>query len=720
MADEKKGLKYFEDLGATIAETAPPPSGKVQQGAMPPTGATTPPSTQQAKPDSAFTGKGVWSMLSNAFGSSDQPGPLRTALQLSVAGAAAPGVSVLALPGTPPIRETAKAGAEFLEGAVREGALSIPGQVMSLAGIDPSKVKVPYAEWSDLIPGAVEKKEGDVKTFRNIGEAPPSTAGKIGGMAGTALQFGLTRGKLGVPQLEAKTFALANKILPQNPKLANFLAGSATSVADGVLTAAQAFSKTMDPDEALSTAGWSTLIDMGLRGVPSAVKSLIDKNADVFGPGPLDKLVRYTTWDYWAKSALPRIEKIGKDPLEYQQTLVKKMGERKYDFTKQGKERLDREFGVASDQMKKASKESDEVLSELYNMGAIPPEALRPVDYKTEVRNAIYGIQEDGRPLFKKVIGPKGIEIYEPIPGGFSGKQIDADAIDRVRKAAEKIDEAMPKEFKLDAEGNAIPKYRIGKDGKPVEIGKDASGNPIYEQELDAFGYPKYEYTDEIRAIDFDQAEFYKQRINMVIQDLYDSGFLNPADKIDKQVKLLYANAIRKAQKKAFDLVASTKKAYESKIPASSPIKNINPGDVKLPWLDRPLRYSDAGQEAMELADLYTVSKMAQEEFQPHLGAKSAGEMQKMIGISQFIHGSILTPSQLASAYSEASTAVGSSLTAKRLKAISNMAGKMAAASPRVSKGFAGARSTTPPSMTEWVQQQAAPAPQDNQWTIEQ
>jgi hypothetical protein len=652
MADEKKGLKYFEDLGATIAETAPPPSGKVRQGATPQAGGAGPAWVRPVAEHGKKVGKGIAGTVANIV-----------AVPLSATG-------------------------EFAAGYAAEMYGSIPAQIGRLTGLyDPSKVstglelngrpgeKPTIQSVSSPIPvggapapllnvpGFTYKpktvEEGGI-SIADI-KAPETLAGQAGGIAGTVRQFSKAYGPL---TEMAKSVPWVASLAAKHPKIA-----TAFGIGSGATAGAmQEVSKTEDPVGFFNSLLWGAGTDLTLKGLGWAART--------YGPKIAKRLAQIT---------IPMRDTLNPafgDDVRYQRETTDRMVKTGSDFTEKGAQAINDRFYQSVDALKNASRDADITASELVKLGKILPSSARMVDYKKKTDETI-----------AKFIKDKSV--------GESHKN-------RIIKAKMDLYKELPKELKLDANGNPIPKI----DPK--------TGNQIIDEHTLE---PLFEDTGKIREkMTFEEAEKWKVKLNGVLRDLYESGDLSPSDKTDKQVFLKFKNALADAMDEGFNDIKHLVDHYGPSIPANSPAKNLRAWELTVPGEAGKKTYREATHITRIDADLSEAAEAWRKILEPQAKGKTVfNEAAASIGVGQAIHGSFLTPSQLA-------TGVTFLRHPARLTRISKGIQSMSTAQPPTGTAATAGRavgvltrpSTTPPSMAEWVQQQAAPASQDNQWTIEQ
>lgn len=653
---------------------------------------------------------------------------------------------------------------DVISGVGAQGLLDIPAQAMRFFGQDPSRVKVPGVYYTDP---SGEKQQA---TLQTIGQAPETPAGQLGSILGTGAQFLITRRAVGGAKLDALAKQNAPKIistvasrmpqsLSQSPFMSKFLIPLVTKSTektlplplDWLLSAAQSFSKSGDPDRSIEDANMSSIIDFGLGMTSSAV----------------GKAARFGK-DYFAKKALPFIENVNastKKMIDYGQELANRMIETKSVFSRTGADAIDNRFNQTVGALKSASDEADALMQELNNMKLVSNDALRLVDYGSEVRKAVDGLD------------------------GLKREQVSQSQINRIEAAKEDVERVLPKELKLDAKGNPIPVpakdpfgnkipvlakdasgkeiptgqyrpvYKVDSEGNPVfkkardahgnlivaatapdgspifqieydpKTGRklyeqdidangkpkfepvykqevDASGNPVFEQAKNAFGEDVFETTGKTRSLTFKEAEEWKEKFNKVLKQWYENKLLDPEKSIDKQIKMTFADAIRTAQQKAFDRAKDIKDVISraGKIPSGSVVEGMNPWDVRVPGVSRPMSYSDAAHVARMDADLSQAAWAAQKKSTTQAAAGAYNPMAVAIAAAQAVHGSIFSPSQMASGWRALTFPVGASRTSKFLGGIATPTPFKTAIPKRASKGYLAYQTSQPPTITPIAQ----------------
>ena len=87
---------------------------------------------------------------------------------------------------------------------------------------------------------------------------------------------------------------------------------------------------------------------------------------------------------------------------------------------------------------------------------------------------------------------------------------------------------------------------------------------------------------------------------------------------------------------------------------------------VNVPGEAKPVSYQDASLIAMKDADLSKAAWEARTLLEPQAGKSQINEPAAMIALGQFIHGSLFTPSQLATAWQQARNQESKTLWAQR------------------------------------------------------
>lgn len=527
------------------------------------------------------------------------------------------------------------------------GALSVPTSIMRIAGIDPSKVTLPMSFGGQVsgvpIGGAMAPVLGTPLTVKpekkpeelTIGQIekelePKEPEGKIGQFAMDMYTFGKARKGVSALGVAAKG-KMPTQVVSAigGPKVQAAL----DKASDFGLSLLQEYGKHGDVKEASSAATTGALLDLGLSGVGKTISSLYKK----YGQPVIER---------WASEAVNKAIPIIKgakrteqQDIEYKRELAKRLLLTGGDFTEAGAKALENRFSKTVEAMKNASTKADDMLEELHKMNLIPESDLRQVDYVSEIKKRL---------------------------DDFKRKQVTPDKIERIEFVENQINALRPKKFKLDSSGNKIPVQtpKIDPATKKLVLGPD--GKPVFENAVDAKGNPLYEVTDELEKMTFKEAEDFKERLNSTLKGFYEDGVLSTEDKIDKQVKMAYADATRAAQKNAFDSIEKIKSKLDAKIPVDSPVKKMSPWMVNVPGEAKPVSYQDASLIAMKDADLSKTAWEARTLLEPQAGKSQINEPAAMIALGQFIHGSLFTPSQLATAWQQVRNQESKTLWAQR------------------------------------------------------
>jgi hypothetical protein len=581
------------------------------------------------------------------------------------------------------------------------GALSVPTSIMRIAGIDPSKVTLPMSFGGQVsgvpIGGAMAPVLGTPLTVKpekkpeelTIGQIekelePKEPEGKIGQFAMDMYTFGKARKGVSALGVAAKG-KMPTQVVSAigGPKVQAAL----DKASDFGLSLLQEYGKHGDAKEATSAATTGALWDVGLSLVGNRIKSLYKR----YGAPTVERWANEA-----ANKAIPFIKggkRTDQQDIEYKRELAKRLLTRGDDFTEEGAKAITNRFSQTVKSMKNASAQSDEMLNELHRLKLIPEADLRQVDYGSELGKAI---------------------------SEFKNSQVDPKVISRIEEVESRINSLLPKKPKLDRNGNKIPVQTPKIDPVTKRPVLRPDGTPEFEQALAEDGTPLFEVTDELDRLTFSQAEKLKEKINATLKNFYEKGALSPEDQVDKQVKLEYADAIRAAQKKAFDSLEALKKSKDASIPPTSPAKKMNPWQVFVPGESKPVSYQEASLLAMKDADLSKAAWEARINAEPQPDKSTFNEMAAAIGLAQFIHGSLFTPSQLATAWKAAKSQEQTTVRAQRwqrsiddlrrvlpealqpaTKIPPSMVGKAAAIAARPE------RSQSPPTMQEWVSQQS-------------
>jgi len=560
-------------------------------------------------------------------------------------------------------------------GGVGSSVLSIPISVMRVAGYDPNQAIAPTASSyggqvkgvpisgvpAPILATPFSKKPSEEEEKRpkmTVGEMqeslrPTEFFGKAAEFGGDIFGFGA--GKKGLSFLgglaERKVPAIIAKATEAKP--VQFVADKA---ADFGLSLFQELGKTGSAKDAADAATYGTIVDLGLSGTGKTISSLYKK----YGADRVREMAKH-----FADRSIPKIKGVRRDDradLEYKRELATRLLETGSDFTEKGSFDIWNRFQDTVKAMKNASSKSDEMLEELNRLKLIGEEDLKQVDYASNIKAALDKLRSS---------------------------QVTPDEIARINLVEQKLNELLPKKFKLDANGNKIPVKvpLLGAGDKPVLA---PNGKPIMVDATDEKGNPIFEVSDELDKLTFKEAENKKEKLNAVLEKFYNNGTLTPADQLDKQVRLVYADALRKAQQEAFDSTANLKGSLAGKIPASSKAASMRPWEVKVPLESRPVSYRDASLLAMKDADLSKIAIEAVQNVEPQPGGSWFNEMAAAIGISQFLHGSLFTPSQMATAWQISKNQMKTSLSAGKAQ--------------RASRSSAAAAEELRGSLPKWLQ----------------
>ena len=578
--------------------------------------------------------------------------------------------------------------AEFM-GGVGSSLLSLPIGAMRVVGVDPAKVPLPtsysyggraYGVPIAGVPSPVaptQSPEQYMTKLREMGRAaretreagtdatkeqlldqPGMTFGSLQEVARPTSLFGKTGefftdlylanrmarliggGLPGVSMPKALGRGLGYEVSSGFYKGLKPVQAAVDQAADLGASLFQEIGKTSNTRDAADAATFGSLVNLGLSGLGKTIAGLYNK----FGSGYVKQLAKEA-----ADRAMPFVDKFSNQDwadVEYKRELVKRLLETGDDFSETGARKITKRFSDTVDAMKNASTNADDMLQELNKLNLISEEQLKQVNFASEVEKGLNELR--------------------------SG-QVDARTLDRIDRVQESVNKLLPKKFQLDANGNKIPVKTtlVGTDGKAV---LDSKGKPIMVDAKDASGNPIFEMSDELDNMTFKEAENAKERLNGVLRQFYENGTLNTEDEIEKQVKLVYANAVRRAQKSAFDSIERLKNNLSPKIPAASKAADMTPWKLDIPMQGKPVSYEEAAQLAKKDADLSMVGIEAVKAVEPQPGKTWFNEMAAAIGLAQFIHGSLFTPSQLATAWQMGKHQQSQSVSAGRLARASTSA----------------------------------------------
>lgn len=504
-------------------------------------------------------------------------------------------------------------------------ALGFPGRVATLAGFDPSKIKVPYAPSAETVgsamfPGlgfALTQYEPIVRSLakREMPPAklffqkdvslkdaskPPKGPGSMAGELFTdAAELWLTRGATGAAAgvlgkgamslgTASKSPAIIQQAMPYlkqayetgatTVKGNRFLNYLANTVADSTLGAIQEFSNAGDADKAIDAAAWGFGTDLLLRGIGGTLTGA-------------SKL--------FAATSLPLIEKLGekgKQIYDYHQELIDELLKKNIRFTYKGAVKLSDEANAATAAMRNASSTADDVVDD---MGAHIPNVLPPgsKDYFVDVDS------EFGRAINKMRVKYSGDPKREEID-----------------KVVDKILQELKNIPVLDNQGNKV----IGPSGQPVT--EDLS-NLFYS---------------------FKDAERLKTIFNDQLRTYINTPGTGNFENVSKEVKEDLLESVRSAIRKAFDNLKSIKEQNINNLPAGSKSREMSPWDISIPGEKKNLNYAEAGQIARKSVDLATVAWDAVNAMTPQSKRSFFNQDSGMIAASQAFAGSFGTPSQLA------------------------------------------------------------------------
>ncbi len=151
----------------------------------------------------------------------------------------------------------------------------------------------------------------------------------------------------------------------------------------------------------------------------------------------------------------------------------------------------------------------------------------------------------------------------------------------------------------------------------------------------------------------FDQAELEKERLNYTLATLYDSAKSDADIELAKLVKLKANDAIRRAHRAGLGNLESTVNSLVSSgaIPGNSPLASSQPWKVKVKGMKSPIDYKEAQRLSMQDADIMGAGWGALLKFTRQSDYSYYNPMSSSIALNQFIHGSMITPSQVATLY---------------------------------------------------------------------
>jgi len=571
-----------------------------------------------------------------------------------------------------------------------------------------SSVIKAYQKQGDIT--SVKFKDSTFKpaTLKSIGASSDTPAGEIASVLGPAIQMYYTRGALA----KGGSGAIASLVSKLPPSVANtpFVSkfiiptleyaqkgGTATRAPlDYALNALQSFSLTGDKSRALEDAFWGSVIGEGITGTARVVAA---------AARPLST--------YFAKKALKMIDGFNqsdKGAIEYHQKATTRLQDTESTFDSVGVEKNDKRFMETVGSMKNASTDADILNSELIKRKLIPEDAAQMVDYRAPLDEAFLALKkEQVSQSFRNRLDSIRADIEVTLPKELkldaSGKPIPVNAKDAFGKSVPVLAK--------DASGNPIstgrqqPVFELDQSGKPViekardaqgnlligdyspegnpiyvnktdpvtgkpiykqavdpsgqkkfetiyEQAKDVNGNLIFKQAEDVLGDPVFQNTGKPRNLTFTEAEQWKEKFNKVLKKWYESKLLDPEKTVDKAVKNIFADSLRKAQQTGFDDARKTFQAVEASIPndpAGKAVKSMNPWDVYVPGVNRPLTYREAGFVAKMDADISQAGWGARRASEAQAATSTFNPMATAIATAQAIHGSPFTPSQMATGF---------------------------------------------------------------------
>jgi len=169
--------------------------------------------------------------------------------------------------------------------------------------------------------------------------------------------------------------------------------------------------------------------------------------------------------------------------------------------------------------------------------------------------------------------------------------------------------------------------------------------------------------------LSFAEAELEKERLNRTLSSLYDKGVMPVDLGIDKKIKVMLNDSIRKAQNKAFDELKNTKEALSGtgKIPIGSPADLLTPWNIEVPGEEVTKTYKEVQKLAMMDADILGAGWGANLKMTPQADYSYYNPMASAIALSQLTHASLFTPSQVATGFRMGQSPVSSSRMASGL-----------------------------------------------------
>jgi hypothetical protein len=519
---------------------------------------------------------------------------------------------------------------------------AIPGQVMRLAGGDPSKVELPF-------PQITPTGERIPATLESIGKPPETMAGKTGEVVGEAMQLATGGAAVkGAAKYGAKALTkapqvvnLAAKAAPRTAKMAKIIEDAAASspkiaaavewaaktgtqaAQDIVTSAAMEYSKTGNAEEALANAEKGAGIVAGLSTLGKAVAP---------------------TGKWLVGKAMTRIT----DFPDYHMSLIDRLYETGSKFTKAGKQAIEARAKGVVKAMKDASDKADYWLRQANAQIA-----------SGTVQDPSGIIPKDGRMVpFAQILNKEIGDLLTKAGGSTT-------------KVGSKIAEAL----------NDIKK----------QLPQDQNGNFI--------------------NLTFKEAEEKKETLQAALTEFYHTLDKNTIDdQTLLRVRKAVADSIREGQRAGFDILKSA--MDKVKLPN---IKDMKPYQIWLPGAKRPVDYKEAGRTAMKDYDLLELARMYELENLPQRKGSAGTYATASISASQLANQSYLTPSQMSwiarKVFSPATLT-----TMPEVMARAQRAGRAIGPTvgTQITTRAVGERTAKPPSMTEWIQQQAAPASQNS------
>ncbi len=531
---------------------------------------------------------------------------------------------------------------------------SLPGRMATVVGKDPSKITAPYMPTAELTaatlfgpvayPFTVQKREtkalmegkmppppsGDVYlqkdvSLKDAGKAPEGPGSTAGQMFMDGLELFLAKGAIGKALTgaggaayglgtSAKAPAIIKQAMPYlrqayqkgatSVEGNRFLSWMANLVADGALNTAQEFSNSGDTEKAIDAAKYGLLADTGLRSLG----------------GILTRTSRYM-----AAKALPLVEKLGdkmRDVVSYHEELVNEMLKKNIRFTRSGAEKLSASANSATQAMKKASSDADEVLNDFAQYGVLPAGA----------QNDFINVDD----IFQRSIN-KMIAKYT----GDTRREQIGPAIAAIKKQMQNVPI-------LDKDGNQLT---------------DAAGNLLYE-DLSSLRYS------------FNNAEKLKTLFNDQLRTYINAPGAGAFENVVKEVKQDLLEATRTAIQEGFDRVRKLKEANLSALPAGSRARELNPWDINIPGEKPNLTYQEAGQVAKKTVDLATLAWDAIGQMTTQADRSFVNQGAAAIAASQAYAGSFMTPSQFATFWRVSQSPKWSPSIARGAAKVSTLAGK--------------------------------------------